>query len=87
MGFSLGSVFGKVEVAVGSLLNKESLKESGLAKQKAALSKKTAPAPKASGTVPPPGPTHEHASPEEQLAAEGAPGETVLAGGGGRQAI
>ncbi|CAE6458443.1 unnamed protein product [Rhizoctonia solani] len=85
MPFSVGLLVGKVEATLGGILNKPALKEKGLAKQKAATAKNPAhpvDEPVATG-VPP----HSHNTPEEQLAAEGGPGETILAGGGGRSAI
>ncbi|KAG8685051.1 hypothetical protein FRC08_013329 [Ceratobasidium sp. 394] len=83
MPFSLASLIGKVEVTLGGILNKPALKEKGLAKQKAAADK----TPARTEVVSDPGPHHDHATPEEQLAAEGAPGNTVLAGGGGHAVI
>ncbi|KAG8738834.1 hypothetical protein FRC10_006445 [Ceratobasidium sp. 414] len=77
------SLIGKVEAMLGGILNKPALKEKGLAKQKAAADK----TPAKTEVLPDPGPHHDHATPEEQLAAEGAPGTTVLAGGGGHAAI
>ncbi|CAE6504416.1 unnamed protein product [Rhizoctonia solani] len=89
MPFNVELLVGKVEATLGGILRKPSLKERGLAKQKAARRKALAhPAggvatePAATGV-----PKHSHDTPEEQLAAEGGPGETILAGGGGRPAI
>ncbi|KAJ1309310.1 hypothetical protein OPQ81_004972 [Rhizoctonia solani] len=85
MPFSVGLLVGKIEATLGEVLNKPELKEKGLAKQKAATEK--APAhpvvePASTGI-----PQHNHNNPAEQLAAEGGPGETIMAGGGGRSAI
>ncbi|KAG8682093.1 hypothetical protein FRC12_023454 [Ceratobasidium sp. 428] len=83
MVFSVASLIGKVEVTLGGVLNKPALKERGLAKQKTAAEK----TPAETEVLPDAGPHHNHANPDEQLAAEGAPGATVLAGGGGHAAI
>jgi hypothetical protein len=42
---------------------------------------------KSAEPVPPPEPQHAHDTPEEQLAAEGTPGNTVQANGGGHAAL
>ncbi|CAE6535336.1 unnamed protein product [Rhizoctonia solani] len=85
MAFSVGLLVGKVEATLGGILRKPALKERGLAKQKAAAER----APAHSTTEPAPTgvPQHGHDTPEEQLAAEGGPGEPILTGGGGRPAI
>ncbi|CAE6475332.1 unnamed protein product [Rhizoctonia solani] len=85
MAFNVELLVGKVEATLGGILRKPSLKERGLAKQKAARRKAMAhPATESAATGVP---QHSHNTPEEQLAAEGGPGETILAGGGGRPAI
>ncbi|CAE7214820.1 unnamed protein product [Rhizoctonia solani] len=85
MPFSVGLLVGKVEATLGGILKKPALKERGLAKQRAATDKAAIHSP----TEPEPTgvPQHGHDTAEEQLAAEGGPGETILAGGGGRPAI
>ncbi|CAE6450314.1 unnamed protein product [Rhizoctonia solani] len=85
MPFSVGLLVGKFEATLGGILNKPALKERGLAKQKAATQK--APTHPATEPVATGVPQHSHNTPEEQLAAEGGPGDTILAGGGGRSAI
>ncbi|CAE6529843.1 unnamed protein product [Rhizoctonia solani] len=84
MPFSVGLLVGKVEAALGGILNKPALKERGLAKQKAATERTPA---HATEPAPTGVPQHSHHTAEEQLAAEGGPGETIMAGGGGRSAI
>ncbi|KAG9125396.1 hypothetical protein FRC07_007778, partial [Ceratobasidium sp. 392] len=81
--YHVQSLIGKFEVTLGGVFNKPALKERGLAKQKTAAEK----TPANTEVLPDPGLRHDHAAPEEQLAAEGAPGATVLAGGGGHAAI
>ncbi|CEL63919.1 hypothetical protein RSOLAG1IB_05684 [Rhizoctonia solani AG-1 IB] len=85
MPFSAEAVVGKVEATLGEVLHNPSLKEKGLAKQHAAAEK----APVHHSTEPAPTgiPQHNHKTAEKQLAAEAGPGETILAGGGGRPAV
>ncbi|CAE6471010.1 unnamed protein product [Rhizoctonia solani] len=85
MPLSAESIVGKVEATLGGVLHNPSLKEKGLAKQHAAAEKSsthhaTEPAP--TGI-----PQHNHKNPEEELAAEAAPGGTILVGGGGRAVV
>ncbi|CAE6442193.1 unnamed protein product [Rhizoctonia solani] len=85
MPFSAETVVGKVEATLGEVFHNPSLKEKGLAKQQAAAEK--ASTHHATGPAPTGIPQHNHKTAEEQLAAEAAPGETILAGGGGRPAV